>query len=276
MDVKMKKATTLSEVRATFESIEDNGDEWFSNLLASDGELTYWLNKGQVSVAATPTTAVLLRQRYGCQRCYFANVKREILAEDLLTCFEGVSGKIITTVMDRSGETEPIKEMLRQADFSHYDLLKYAMKIDEPEPPSSNGVIYAQETDLSAIDFIIKKNFDPLLDQNPDKDEILNAIRKNRVIIMRCAEDNQIAAFSAFERKGKTLWSRYLASLEEYRKYAPYGVLLFYQLLALHSDTQRVVCWIRQDNIVSRNMHQALGFQCDGLATEEYFLYSGE
>ena len=58
--MELKKAETLAEVKATFEGIEENGDEWFSNLLARDDELTRWGEKGQVSVAATPTTAKII------------------------------------------------------------------------------------------------------------------------------------------------------------------------------------------------------------------------
>lgn len=274
--MELKKAETLAEVKATFEGIEENGDEWFSNLLARDDELTRWVEKGQVSVAARPTTALLLRQRYGCQRCYFTNVKRETLAEDLKICLADVQEKIITTVMERNGENEPIKEAIKNAGFSHYDLLKYAMKFNKPQPPSSQGIDFAQPSDAANIDAIIKENFNPLLDQNPDLDEIIDATEQKRVLVARWPENKKTVAFISFERKGKTLWARYMATMKAYRKYSPYGALLYYQLLAFHADAQRIVGWIRHDNTISREMHQALGFQCDGLSTEEYFLYSDE
>ena len=272
----MKKAETLAEVKATFEGIEENGDEWFSNLLARDDELTRWIEKGQVSVAATPTTALLLRQRYGCQRLYFANVKLGTLAEDLKSCLAGIPEKVITTVLEREGENQAIKNAICSATFSHYELLKYAMKINEPQSPSPQGLDFAQSTDAASIDAIIKENFDPLLDQNPDSDEIMDAIENKRVLVARDTENKQAVAFISVERIGKTLWSRYMATLQDYRKNAPYGALLLYQLLGLHSDAQRIVGWIRHDNAISRGMYQALGFQCDGLSTEEYFLYSAE
>lgn len=274
--MELKKAETLAEVKAAFEGIEENGDEWFSNLLARDDELTRWIEKGQVSVAATPTTALLLRQRYGCQRLYFANVKLGTLAEDLKSCLAGIPEKVITTVLERDGENQAIKKAIYSAGFSHYELLKYAMKINDPEPPSPQGLDFAQSTDAASIDAIIKENFDPLLDQNPDLDEIRDAIENKRVLVARWPENKNTVAFISFERKGKTLWARYMATMKAYRKYSPYGALLYYQLLALHADAQRIVGWIRHDNTISREMHQAIGFQCDGLSTEEYFLYSDE
>lgn len=275
MAMELKKMETLAEVKAALGSLEDNGDEWFSNLLASDDELTRWISKGQVFVAATPTTVVLLRQRYGCQRCYFANVKQAILSADLQKCLADVPGKVITTVLERSKENQAIKAAIRRAGFSHYDLLKYAIKLNAPHPPATQGIDFAQPTDVTSIDIIIKENFDPLLDENPDTDEIAMAIAQKRVLVARWPENKQVISFISFERKGKTVWDRYMATLEAYRKYAPYGALLYYQFLALHADVQRVVTWIRHDNTISRGMHQALGFQCDGLSTEEYFLYSG-
>lgn len=274
MTLQFKKASSVTEVRETFASIEDNGEDWFTNLLVNDDELARWIDKGQVSIAATPTTAMLLRQRYDCKRLYFANTKRENLAKDLRESLLDAPAQIITTILERNGENTPIKETLREAGFFHYSLLKYAMKLNTPEPPITDDIIFAKEADMPAIDAIIKENFDSLLDQTPDQDELLNAIQQRRVLVMHSAADNQIAAFISFERKGKTLWARYMATLKKYRKHAPYAAFLYFQLLALHADAQRVVGWIRADNTISRGMHQALGFQCDGLATEEYFLYS--
>ncbi len=271
MTLQFKKASSASEVRETFASIEDNGDEWFSNLLARDDELTRWIEKGQVSVAATPTTALLLRQRYGCQRLYFANTKLVTLSKDLQTCLPEVTEKIITTVLDRDGERSPIKEALYAAVFSHYALLKRIVKINEPAPPEKVAAEYAQMDDLPRIEEIIRRYFDPLLDNWPDRDEIANAIAENRILVARLSGDRQAVAMCSFQRVGKNVYERYLASMEKYRG-KRYGALLLQKLFEIQIDTRRITTWIRNDNSASIHVHQAMGFQFDN-ATEEFFAF---
>ena len=268
--MELKKAETLAEVKATFEGIEENGDEWFSNLLARDDELTRWVEKGQVSVAATPTTALLLRQRYGCQRLYFANVKSETLTEDLKSFLVDAPEKIITMVLNRSRENEPVKNLLRAANFSHYALLKRVVKVNEPKTPEKIVVEYARIDDLPRIEEILRRYFDPLLDHWPDKDEIEEAIKAKRILVARL-ENDVIAAFHSFEKKGMSVYSRYVVSVEEFRSRMPYAPILLRQNLRLHRDCRKYLGWILDDNEVSIKVHQALGFKFDG-ATEEAFV----
>lgn len=267
----MKRAGSLAEVRAAFEGIEEKGGEWFSNFLATDDELACWIEKGQILIAATPKTAVLLRQRHGCQRCYFANVDREPLTEDLKVCLAGVTEKIITTVLDRGGQNEPIKDCLRQAGFLHYALLKRIVKINEPTPPDDMPAEYATMNDLSRIEEIIHKYFDPLLDHWPDRDEIADVIEQKRILVARCPKDGQVAAMTSFIRKGKTVWGRYWASMEEYRAIAPYGAIVADQYMVINSDVRKYIGWVADDNVLSIRMNKANGFSFDG-TSEEFFI----
>ena len=273
--MELKKAETLAEVKATFEGIEENGDEWFSNLLASDDELTRWIEKGQVSVAATPATALLLRQRYGCQRLYFANVRHEALTADLQVCFPNLPDKIITTVLERNGENRLIKEKLREAGFSHYALLKRVVKINEPKPPGKVAAEFANQDDFSHIEEIIRRYFDPLLDHWPDKDEIETAIREKRILVARSEEDGMVIALDSFEQIGQTVYNRYVVSMEEYRHQKSYGTFLMGQSIALHAKARRIIGWVKDDNYVSIHMHNKHGLHFDG-ATEESFLLNNK
>ena len=266
------KAATLAEARGAFASIEDNGGEWFSNLLANDDELARWIGKGQVSLAATPTTAVLLRQRYGCQRLYFASTKREALAEDLRVYLANIPEKVITTVLDRDGENEEIKDTLREAGFSFYARVNRIVKINDPKPPTDVSVEFATEKDLLRIEEMIKRYFDPLLDHYPDRDEIMADIEAKRVIVVR-QPDGKAGAFRSFERKGKTVWGRYWASMEECRSKIPYGALLIHQYFMMFADVRKYIGWVREGNVVSTKANLKMGMRFDG-TTETYFLYA--
>ena len=270
--MEMKKVSSLAEVKAVFEGIEENGDEWFSNLLASDGELARWIDKGQVSVAATPTTAMLLRQRYGCQRLYFANVKRKQLTEDLQRCLAGVKENVITAILDRKGESTPIKTALQKCAFSRYALLQRLVKVNQPKPAEDVAVDYAKPEDLSRIEEIIRRYFDPLLDHWPDQDEIAAAIREKRILVARLPENGNVIAVDSFEQVGKTVYNRYVVSMEEYRKQRSYGTFLMGQSMALHCNARRIVGWVKDDNFVSLRMHNKYGLVFDG-TTDETFLW---
>ena len=272
MGIDLKKATALAEVKSAFESIEENGDEWFSNLLARDDEIVRWIAKGQVSIATTPTTTMLLRQRYGCQRLYFANVSREALTADLQAYLTNMPEKIITSVLERNGENRLIKEKLREAGFSHYALLKRVVKVKEPTPPKKVAAEFANQDDFSHIEEIIRRYFDPLLDHWPDKDEIETAIREKRILVARLQEDGRVIALDSFEKIGQTVYNRYVVSMEEYRQQKSYGTFLMGQSIALHATARRIVGWVKDDNFVSIHMHNKHGLHFDGSTEESYLL----
>lgn len=275
MEIGLKKATGLVEVKSAFESIEENGDEWFSNLLVRDDEIVRWIAKGQVSIATTPTTAMLLRQRYGCQRLFFANTRSEVLTSDLQSCFHDLPEKIITTVLERNGENRFVKEKLREAGFSHYALLKRVVKVNEPKAPEKVAAEFANQDDFSHIEEIIRRYFDPLLDHWPDKDEIDTAIREKRILVARSEEEGRVIALDSFEQTGQTVYNRYVVSMEEYRHQKSYGTFLMGQSIALHAKARRIIGWVKDDNYVSIHMHNKHGLHFDG-ATEESFLLNNK
>ena len=273
MFVKIKTATTLAEVKAALEQIEEAGSDWFSNLLADDSEIERWIEKGQISFVATPVTVAFFRKRYGCQRLYFSNTRREALAEDLRLCLPEISGKIITSVLDRNNQNASIKDLLRQGGFSHYALLKRVVKINEPKPLEDISVEYATLGDLPRIEEILQRYFDPLLDHWPDKDEIVAAIEKKRILVARCPEDQEVVAIDSFERKGKTVWGRYWASIEEFRSDIPYGAILADQYMTINSDARKFIGWVENNNHFAVRMNRAIGLNFDG-TEEEVFITS--
>ncbi len=266
----IKKVESLDEVKMGFDAIEKNGAGWFSNLLATDEEMNRWIQKAQLFYTVSPTTVLLLRQRQSFQRCFFATTQPEIFAAELKVCLASISGTVIMSILDRSGENQFIKNQLVDAGFVHYALLKRVVKINKSNVSSKASVEFAAIEDSSQIEAIIHRYFDPLLDHWPDTDEVIAAIQHNRVIVARLPGDNKIAAFNSFEIKGQTFYSRYLASVKEYRNYMPFAPIILRQNLKAHADAKKCIAWIHKTNDISIRMHFALGFSFDG-ATEEYF-----
>lgn len=265
----MTKAKNILEIKKALDEIEEHGEEWITNFLVDDKELKRWIEKEQISYEVTQTEVIILRQRLDCQRMYFTTTNANNLSETL--CRTLNSSKIITSILDRGDNaSQPLKDILLSAGFNHYKTLKRVEKINDKAENKIPKVEFADMKDLKQIEQAIRLDFDNLLDNQPDQDEIEEAIKEKRIMIVRDNDSGEVAAFNSFEAKGKTVFGRYLCSMRKFRKQLPYGGIIFKQFVSYFSNATRILGWIAEDNIPSIKIHLACGFNFNGI-TEEYF-----
>ena len=259
------------ELRRKVASFSEHCSPTDGNLFINHEFSAHWLDKKQVSLFQTEDTLFLLRKRIGCSRCYFLSKDIASLPRDFSALFERTKETIITSVLDQNNINKCLKDLLLLSGFDFYDRMLRIVKINQNLKTPRIHVKYAQLDDFEQIIGIIRKNFDPLIDQIPDEDEIKKAINEQRILVEYEPQRHRVAGISSFERQGATLYSRYLVTAEEYRTVASYVTVLWRNLLLLHSDAKRYVGWVREDNSRAVELNRIFGLEPDG-ATDEFFI----
>lgn len=270
----MKIVENISEIKNALDEIENNGAEWITNFLTGDAELERWIKKNQVSIEITPTNVFIFRKRDKCQRLYFISSKSKTLAEDLRRVLSSTNETVITSILDSGDDSSrPLKEIVTKAGFSHYKTLNRILKIQTPKPTRVKNPDFARLEDLPLIAETLEKEFDAFLDNHPDLDEIKAAIENQQIMVVRDKETGKVAAFETFEKKGKTVWGRYLASVEEFRKDLPYGGMVLRVFTAFHSDASRLIGWVAQGRENIMKLNYSCGYK-DDVVTDEIFKFN--
>lgn len=262
----------ISEIKEALSLVEDSGEEWHTNLLEADDELDSWIRKEQLHIFSTEGCVFLYRKRYGCRRLYFACSNVSKLKAGLRTVLTKGDGKVIIKILTRKSMQSVVEEEILQAGFRYYTSLNRVVKINSATEKKCRQGDFACEDDMPRIREIINNNFDNLLDQWPDDDEIIKAINDKRILVIRDKETNQVIAIQSFQKVGMTLYGRYLASLQEYRDRMAYGPILWRQCIKQNCDVKRIVGWIDERNELAIKVNRAMGFEFDGV-NEKVFVY---
>jgi|GEM_PF-4528981 len=265
--------TSAEELRRQMDAISARCSPANGNLLINREFSERWIAKGQVRTYQTGNAMFLLRKRSRCSRCYFLCEDMSCLPEDFGKLFSQTDETVITSILDRNGMHDPIKDVLLESGFCRYAKLNRVSMLNVPRLRKEQNVVFAEMSDLPQIEKIIKQYFDPLKDQNPDVDEIAEAIEGKRIIVARLPENGMVVAFQSFEKIGKTLHGRYVAAMEEYRKKVPAGGILWRQCIKMHCDVNKVIGWIEDGNDATRRWNRSMGLQADGV-TDEIFMHS--
>ena len=257
----------ISDVIKAVDTIEENGKERFTNLLANDVILSSWINKKQITAYFTPTNIFIFRQRPCGKRLYFYSSNLENLRDDLKHCLSAESEVIVSSILERGDISGlKIRNIFNQAGFEHCAKIRRMSKLDFSGYTKNADVHFAKIQDTSQIAEILEEYFDQLIDEIPDRDEIENEIRSNSIIVMRMPESDKIASFISFEKKGHTVWLKYIVSRKECRSKAFYGRLILNEFLSMFSDVYRSILWVNEVNERAINLYLSSGYKFEDVA----------
>lgn len=252
----------ISDVTKAIDTIEENGEDRFTNLLANDVTLSSWINKKQVTAYFASTNIFIFRQRPCGKRLYFYSSNLENLMDDLKICLSAENEVIVFSILDRGDISSlKIRNIFSQAGFEHCAKIRRMSKLGFSKYTKNADVNFAKIQDTDQIAAILGEYFDQLIDEIPDRDEIENEIRNNSIIVMRMPESDKIASFILFEKKGRTVWLKYIVSRKECRSKAPYGRLILNEFLSMFSDVNRGILWVNDVNERAINLYLSSGYK---------------
>lgn len=132
------------------------------------------------------------------------------------------------------------------------------------------NVSRAVSSDADNVLCIIKKYFNPLYAYVPNKDQLLKAIQKESIFIIR--QNDEIAALLFAETNQKNVEIRHLVVIERYRSYG-FAKQLLQEYHAKYKDMVRLFFhWVDLHNTSALQLYKKFGYSFDGRRANEYVM----
>ena len=261
----------VDEVKESINKIKSMGEYWNTNFFVRDEKLAYWIEAQQAYIKLNDYTLFILRKRPTYTQMYICNTDDDALKIDLCNFVENCKGTISTDIL---GENDILVDALKQANFKSYMTLHSYVQnyVSTPvKPDKIDDKWFAKEVDLDGIMEILYENMDPLCEQIPDREEMLQDIKDHNVLVIHSPKTGELAAFLAFHRYGKLLHWEYWASRKKYRK-DKLGLKLYEPYMQLNYDVRRHFGFVRDDNPMME-VYKYMGFRFE--LKDEVFVREG-
>ena len=121
----------------------------------------------------------------------------------------------------------------------------------------SPEVIVGQEEDIPVVEFLFNRDFDPLCEQIPSREELISFIREKQLLVIR--DKDTLAGFLVYEMTGKTWYLRYWYTDPAYRNRGV-GSKLLKAALSQGAESTRQILWVLSDNGNAIKRYEHFGF----------------
>ena len=171
---------------------------FLSNAFFTKTNLDKLLANENTQCFATSDLILLLEEEKDLFRVYFF-AKNILALERISNLMPKLNKPIVADIVGRQPDVETLAKSLNNNGFEQYSIF-VRMTCDNPGKLDNidfSNVEYAKEDDVNAIIELLYSEFDPLFSHIPPLVDILTAISKKEITIIRVQQ--QLAGFAFFE-----------------------------------------------------------------------------
>jgi len=257
--MQMKTIVNFDEIRNFISKIKGVSNSLITNLPIENEKIGKWIATNQLFYFETERSTFLLRKSFDYYHLYYIARSEDALYNDLKKFTKKFSSKIVIDIFGTIHHLEKITNKLKHIGFCIECKLFRMSKINLSAlsvNSSIQNVSYEQYTE--DIIFLLKNNFDNIIDQIPNKSEISNLIKSGNALLS-ISEDKSLKGFLLYNKKNKTAILRYWFVLPKYRNLGV-GTKLMKDFLGLNKDTRRLILWVAEHNTNAIKIYEHYGF----------------
>lgn len=264
----MDRIEKIEDIQVRISSIKGLKKGFVTNFFLDIPKHTLWIKSGKLYVWDSKECVFFFFQDDGFYHLFFISINEAAIRNAYFEMeWDGTA-----LVIDILGRPDSINlHLWQELGFIKHSSLQRMMKLgDVISSPVDDAVQKAGLQDLTALEKLLKANFDPLSEQLPMKEELEQMIINGTVILYRL--DEKIVGLILYERNGQTLYLRYWLVLPGYRN-LHIGSKLFSAFMNAGVGTKRQLLWVMSSNENAMKRYAHYGFKPDGLV--DYVLKNG-
>lgn len=246
--------------------------EYCSNAYFTVPQLEQLLLEKTVTVFAEKDLILLIEDEQELHRIYFFAENAVSIAK-IPFLLPDLEKPVIADIVGREQQVQPTVEQLTNLGFAPYS--KFVRMICRnpilPSDKNAERVELAANTDIPAIERLLKKTFDPLFAHLPTYSELEAAVGKQEITVIR--DMAELIGFAFFEKSGlKQKVLRFFVVDSRYHGQNIGGALLYHQFRNSLPETSYLL-WVGTYNN-AQSLYLKYNFQYDGL-TDYILKYGG-
>jgi ribosomal protein S18 acetylase RimI-like enzyme len=260
----MVKVNSIEDIYAAIRTVRTSGKEFTTNFFPDEIRINIWIRYGQLYLEDHGDTILFIRKNITFNNLFYVTANIEALKHTFVYRSHKDNTLNVIDIVGKQDHAEALCLIFTDAGFYRYTELFRMSRTGHKFGNSMNSLIqYADETQVQKIHDLLLHFFDPIAEQLPMMEEILNWITTKSILIY--AEDmSHIMGFLIYELHGQTSYLRYWFVHPDHRD-KKIGSALLNRYLDESRNTFRQLFWVigSNDNAIKRYKHY--GFRNENL-----------
>ena len=260
----MVKVENFDQLLAQIEIIKAKSNGYLTNFYHPRKKVNLWVKHNLLYSISKDDTFFILKKTDDFFSLFYCSTDIEHLRKAISMARIGLPGKtLLVDIIGNEFSINKIEPAFLENSFKHYNsLCRMSRLISEKEIDSNPGICYAVPEDALTIELLLKQYFDPLCEQIPLMEEILEWIELKHVLVYK--ESDLIAGFLIFDLTGVTSYLRYWFTHPAHRD-KKIGSQLLRNFFYESNSTKRQLFWVLEENenAIKRYLHY--GFERENM-----------
>lgn len=259
----MDKIDSFEKINILVNDIRSLRKGYLTNFFLDKKRHSIWIQKGELFSMSFWGCHFLLHLTESVNNLFYIAVNQEQLAEGLKTFLPMFPEQLVVDIVGDE-KIVSIKELFIEQGFYEYETLYRMNHVGtlEYSEIGDSRVVFAKEEDALFILNMLHSFFNPLSEQLPSYEEVMDFISNQSVLVFHC--DGKLCGFTIFEVHGMTLYWRYWFVLPEFRE-LKIGSKLFNEVLRAGHATKRQYFWVISNNENAIKRYRRWGFKPENL-----------
>lgn len=262
----------IKEIFKTINSFRRSSREYISNVFLTPIQLEELLSNPNVEMIMSEDALLILVSKSKYVQCYFFS-KNDIA---LIKLINDLNMKQYPLVIDLIGKEKDLNKIVERFCENNLRLYSTYFRMACTNIKKFDGIYneveLAKVTDRLEIYHLLYNEFDKIDAHLPELHEIESALLNEEITVIK--EKNNIIGLAYFEKLGaKALYLREFLVTKEFRGKGLADKLLLNTIN--HSSAEKILLWVKSDNIAAIKKYEKYGFEADGLINH-IMIYEGK
>jgi GNAT superfamily N-acetyltransferase len=257
----MKLVTEISTITNAYNQVKNFKKNFNTNFYIKTDQIKKLILNKLLYEITIGEVFFIIKKKDSFSNLYFYASSLNELAKSLPTLLKIFSEETLVVDLLAKNDKCPEKILFEQNQFILYTSLIRMSCIGKKiynEGLISKNVRNAIKEDMQVVKKLLYLYFDPIAEQLPDTDDLLNWVNNNRVIVFE--ENSNILGFIIYDVNASTLYLRYWFVHPKYRD-RKIGSHLFNEFLLRGRETHRQMFWVIKSNVNAIKRYLHYGFK---------------
>lgn len=260
--MKVSRVNSFQDILLSIKDIKDLKQGLVTNYFPEPVRIQYWIESGLLELVRGNNTFFLIKKQANFRHISFFSTDVDRLKKDLVVLFDLYPGlMLVVDIVGLKKDIDSLQKLFCELDFSIYTSLNRMSRLKSIEIENyiqSPFVHFADDTEALDVFNLLNLHFDPLSEQIPLQQEIIDFAKKDQIIVYR-QENEEIKGFIIFELTKTTSYWRYWF-VDPIHRNKKIGSAMMSSYLYLSRETKRQLLWVIESNENAKNRQMHYGF----------------
>jgi GNAT superfamily N-acetyltransferase len=260
----MVKIENFDQILVSIETIKAKKQGYLTNFYHDRNKVSLWIKHSMLFYINVEETLFVIKENTDFLTLFYFTTTTEQLQKALsLLKFELTGKTLVVDIIGNDSSLRKLEFAFAENSFQTYSsLCRMSRVISGKEIEILSKVNFAIREDALTIELLLKEYFDPVCEQLPLLEEIIDWIDLKHLLV--CKVEDQIIGFLIFDLKGKTSYLRYWFTNPLHRD-KKIGSQLLRKFFLISNSTKRQLFWVIEDNENAIKRYRHYGFERENM-----------